>query len=714
MDQVSSLNFIFSLLNIMTDHDHGSFHEEAALGNIYDIRLIKRLLELLKPYWLMTAVSLIVLLAVTGLELVLPYLTKEAIDNYITVSGRKAVLPRPVAGTLPLEGDTVLLDASRLSKDDRYRTAAWERQGLVLGAVYYYLNLGQIPNRVQVESLAVAQPGLFQRYGPWLLIRHADLPKLDKRDIPALRAHDFAGVRRIGLYFFGLILVGFLLNFLQVYLVMLVSQRFMHGLRLKIFAKLQVLDMSYFDRNPVGRLVTRATNDVDAVNEAFISVFSALLRDVLLALAILAMLFKLSPGLSLWVLAVLPLILAWTVFFRIRARNIYRQIRVKLARLNATLQENISGMRVIQIFRREAESIRRFQEINQDYFKASFQEVLVMSFFRPLVEIISALGLALIIYYGGGQVIQSAISLGVLVAFITYLRMFFRPIQELTESYTVLQSAMASSERIFGLLDQPVLITDPPAFKELPRVKGEIEFRRVWFEYLPGMPVLKDISFKVAPGEKVALVGPTGSGKTTIISLISRLYDIQKGEIFLDGVDIRTLPLQSLRSVLGVVMQDVFLFSGDIKGNIRLNKNLTDEEVQKIAGQVHADTFIERFPRKYDEEVKERGVTLSAGERQLLSFARALAFDPPVLVLDEATANIDSATEKLIQDALARLMQGRTSIVIAHRLSTIKNVNRIYVLHKGEIKEVGSHQELLKKRGVYYNLYRLQHGKEAE
>jgi ABC-type multidrug transport system fused ATPase/permease subunit len=258
------------------------------------------------------------------------------------------------------------------------------------------------------------------------------------------------------------------------------------------------------------------------------------------------------------------------------------------------------------------------------------------------------------------------------------------------------------------------LITNPPVFKELPWVKGEIEFRRVWFEYLPGMPVLKDISFKVAPGEKVALVGPTGSGKTTIISLISRLYDIQKGEIFLDGVDIRTLPLQSLRSVLGVVMQDVFLFSGDIKGNIRLNKNLTDEEVQKIAGQVHADTFIERFPRKYDEEVKERGVTLSAGERQLLSFARALAFDPPVLVLDEATANIDSATEKLIQDALARLMQGRTSIVIAHRLSTIKNVNRIYVLHKGEIKEVGSHQELLKKRGVYYNLYRLQHGKEAE
>ena len=367
---------------------------------------------------------------------------------------------------------------------------------------------------------------------------------------------------------------------------------------------------------------------------------------------------------------------------------------------------------MIQIFQREGENIRRFSAINQDYFQASMQEVLVMSFFRPIVEIISSIGLALIIYYGGGKVMSGSLSLGTLVAFTTYLRMFFRPIQELTESYTVLQSAMASSERVFQLLDEPVKVAPPDQPVRGGAVRGMVEFKNVWFEYVPGEPVLKDISFKVMPGEKVALVGATGSGKTTIISLIARLYDIQRGQILLDGSDIREMDLRQLRASLGVVMQDVFLFSGDIKGNIRLNKPLSDQEVRTIARQVHADSFIERFPGRYEEEVKERGVTLSVGERQLLSFARALAFDPPILVLDEATANIDTPTEKLIQDALSRLMQGRTSIVIAHRLSTIKHVDRIYVIHKGEIRETGSHQELLKRRGLYHRLYHLQMGGE--
>ncbi len=684
------------------------FHEEAALGNIYDARLVKRLLGLLRPYWGYLSLAVLVLLAVTAFELVLPYLTKEIIDRHIAVSGQKAELPAPGPGMLLLSGDTVLVDRSRLPQKETGAMAALEKQGRLGRERYYYFDLDQ--SGPQAAAVVARRPDLFQRYRDLVLIEHRDLGRLSRSEIAAVRGRDLEGITRFGFIFLALLVASFILNFAQVFLVQLVGQNFMHRLRQMVFSKLQRLDMAFFDRNPVGRLVTRATNDVDAINEAFVSVFAQLLRDLALIAALVVMMLKLDSRLFLITCAVLPLIGFWTVFFRIRARDIYRQIRVRLARLNATLQENLSGIRVIQIFRREAEQIRRFERINQDYFQASMQEVLVMSFFRPLVEIISAVGLALVIYYGGGQTLRGTISLGVLVAFVTYLRMFFRPIQELTESYTVLQSAMASSERIFHLLDEPVVIESPPQPRVPEKISGRIEFQDVWFEYVPGEPVLKGVSFKVEPGEKVAFVGATGSGKTTIISLLARLYDIQKGSITLDGVDIRQWPLDRLRSALGVVMQDVFLFSGDIKGNIRLNKSLSDYQVQRVAQQVHADTFIERFPRAYDEEVRERGVTLSAGERQLLSFARALAFDPPVLVLDEATANIDSATEKLIQDALAVLMKGRTSIVVAHRLSTIKHVDRIYVIHKGEIREVGSHQQLLKKKGLYYKLYQLQLG----
>lgn len=695
-------------------HGGGSghdFHEEAALGNIYDARLVKRLLGLLRPYWGLMALAVLVLLSVTAFELVLPYLTKEVIDRHITVSGRKAVPDGTIEGAIPLSGDTVLLVQSRLSRENQGLWSMLERQGRLGAERYYFFEPDKAEGRAR--SVVASHPELFEVYGGTALVRQQDLKRLSKAEVAAIRGGDLAGISRFGLVFLGLLVLSFALNFAQVFLVQLVGQRFMHRLRLMVFSKLQELDMAYFDRNPVGRLVTRATNDVDAINEAFVSVFAQLLRDVALIFALMAMMVKLDASLFLITCAVLPLIGFWTVFFRIRARDIYRQIRVKLARLNATLQENISGIRVIQIFRREAEQIRRFEKVNQDYFQSSMQEVLVMSFFRPLVEIISAAGLALVIYYGGGQAIRGAISLGVLVAFVTYLRMFFRPIQELTESYTVLQSAMASSERIFHLLDEPVAVVSPKQVGVFEKVEGRIEFRDVWFEYIPGEPVLKGVSFKVEPGEKVAFVGATGSGKTTIISLLARLYDIQRGSITMDGVDIRRIPLERLRSAMGVVMQDVFLFSGDIKGNIRLSKGLSDYQVQRVAQQVHADTFIERFPKSYDEEVKERGVTLSAGERQLLSFARALAFDPPVLVLDEATANIDSATEKLIQDALAVLMKGRTSIVIAHRLSTIKHVDRIYVIHKGEIRETGSHQQLLKKKGLYHSLYKLQIGGEG-
>ncbi|MDQ7798879.1 MAG: ABC transporter ATP-binding protein [Candidatus Edwardsbacteria bacterium] len=698
----------------MSDHNqHNEFAEESALGNIYDAKLVKRLLWLMRPYRWHIALAIVVLIVVTAFELVLPYITKEAIDRYIKVSGRKMVTTQEIPGAFRLAGDTVLVDVARLGREQQYRAGSWEKQGRLERASYYYFVPDGSDQTKRAVEVTKGNRTLFQQYGDLYLIEYDHLKKLPPDKIAVLRQRDIKGVLNFGLLFLGLLVISFGLNFVQIILVQLVGQRFMHSLRERIFAKLQSIDMSFFDRNPVGRLVTRATNDVDAINEAFVSVFAQLFRDVLLVLALMAMMLLLDVKLSLVAYLTIPLIAVWTIFFRIKARDIYRNIRVRLARLNATLQENLSGIRVIQIFQREKENIRRFGEINDQYLRASLQEVLVMSFFRPMVEIISAVGLALIIYYGGGKVIASNLSLGTLVAFTTYLRMFFRPIQELTESYTVLQSAMASSERVFQLLDEPSTISLAEKPVDIGRPRGEIEFKDVVFEYVPGEPVLKNVSFKVSPGERIAFVGATGSGKTTIINLIARLYDIKSGQILLDGVDIRKMDIQKLRSSLGVVMQDVFLFSGDIKGNIRLNKPLSDQEVVDISRQVHADTFIERFPGQYGEEVKERGVTLSVGERQLLSFARALAFDPPVLVLDEATANIDTPTEKLIQDALAKLMQGRTSIVIAHRLSTIKHVDRIYVIHKGEIRESGSHQELLKKRGLYHSLYQLQLGGES-
>jgi len=476
---------------------------------------------------------------------------------------------------------------------------------------------------------------------------------------------------------------------------------------MRIFKKLQRLNVQFFDRNPVGRLVTRATNDVEAINEAFTQVFARFLKDLLLLIGIIIIMLSMNLRLALIAFTVIPPLLIITSYFRLKARKIYRLVRIKLAKLNATLQENLSGVRVIKIFNRERESLKTFDLINEEYLKINLKQVFLMSYFRPAIEIISSLGIALVLYYGGGDVISGKISLGILVAFITYVEMFFRPIRQLTESYTLLQSAMASSERIFLLLDEEIKIQSRTEAIELKEVGGSVEFKDVWFRYDKEW-VLKGVSFNVAPGEKVAIVGPTGAGKTSIISLISRLYEMEKGSIRIDGRDIRDITLSSLRSNIGVVPQDVFLFAGDIKSNIRLNLALPDEKVKQISTYINADRFIDRFPERYDQQVAERGITFSTGERQLLSFARALAFDPKILILDEATANIDTETEKLIQDGLKKLLIGRTAIIIAHRLSTIKGADRIYVLHKGEIKEVGTHEELIKKGGIYYHLYQLQ------
>jgi ABC-type multidrug transport system fused ATPase/permease subunit len=456
--------------------------------------------------------------------------------------------------------------------------------------------------------------------------------------------------------------------------------------------------------------VTRATNDIAVLHEMFTSIVITILHDMFILVGVIIVLLRLNWRLALVSFIVLP-ITAWiTAVFSVRIRDAFREVRVKIAKINASLNESISGMRVTQIFRRETESFRRFAGINHENFLAAMKQLRVFAMFMPLMELASSVAIGLVIWYGGGKVVQATVSLGTLVAFLSYVQMFFRPLRNLAQQYGTMQQAMASSERIFMLLDDEDVVPEPEEPRRPDDVRGRIAFESVWFGYVENEWVLRDVSFTVEPGETVAIVGATGAGKTSIISLLERFYDIQKGRITLDGVDIRDMEKSYLRSHLGLVMQDVFVFAGDIKGNIRLGKeSISDAEVKRVAEYVNADRFIDKLPDGYDEEVHERGVTLSTGQRQLLSFARALAFDPRILILDEATSNIDTETEHLIQEALVRLMEGRTSIVIAHRLSTIQHADKILVMHRGKIREAGNHQELLAKRGYYYRLYQLQY-----
>lgn len=679
--------------------------EEKEIGKVFDRRIAARMFTYMRPFLKYLAGSAVFLIIAAAVELAYPFLIKTTIDNYI-IKGGKIVEDSLGPGYLRLAGNRYFATQAALSKTDPALLRRAERDGKISRARYYYILQSEADPRIR--GVIERHPGLFTEYNGLHLIDYDRIRELPGSEIAGLRHRDLNGVLRIVLFFIVIILSGAISNFVQIYLTQYAGQRFMHDMRVRVFKKLQYSDLAFFDRNPVGRLVTRATNDVEAINEAFTQVFTTLFRDILMLIGIVVIMLTINVRLALISFIVIPLVLVLTSYFRFRARNIYREVRTRLARLNATLQENYSGIRVIKIFNQEHDNQVRFDRVNEDYLKVNLKEVLLMSYFRPFIEIISSLGIGLIIYYGGGQVIMGKVSLGIIVAFVSYVEMFFRPIRELTESYTLLQSAMASSERIFILLDEEITIRPSPSPKPLAAVKGEIEFQNVWFSYQEPTWVLKDVSFRVAPGEHVAIVGATGAGKTSIISLISRLYEIQRGRILVDGIDIRDIDPAVLRAKIGVVMQDVFLFAGDIKSNIRLNQPISDAAVRRIAANIDADRFIDRFPKKFDEDVMERGVTFSTGERQLLSFARVLAFDPRILVLDEATANIDTETERLIQEGIRKLMANRTSIVIAHRLSTIKEVDRIYVIHKGEIKETGTHSELLAQHGIYFNLYKLQ------
>jgi len=554
------------------------------------------------------------------------------------------------------------------------------------------------------------------------------------------------GLDGIALAFLAILLGSFVLEYIQTWVLQMTGQRIMFDMRMQIYGHLQRLDLQFYDRNPVGRLMTRVTTDVDVLNDLFTAGVVSIFGDIFTLLGIMIVLVVMDWRLALLAFSVLPLIVLVTQWFRRHVRESYRTVRIWIARINAFLQEHITGMATVQLFRREGRSYSQFDGINRRHRDANVESIFYYAVFYPAIEIIGALAAALLIWFGGGWTLQGTLTLGSLVAFILYSQRFFRPISDMSEKFNVLQAAMASSERIFKLLDTPVKIvprlesrvsglglSGSPLRGSIPRLpprsfepseprvpspeswnKGHILFDRVWFAYSHDNYVLRDISFEVRPGERVGVVGATGSGKTTLINLLLRFYDVSRGRILVDGADIREMPLDALRGLFSLVLQDVHLFSGTIADNIRLgNRAISDEEVRRAAATVHASQFVERMPLGYDSPVAERGATLSVGQKQLLSFARALAFDPAVLVLDEATSSVDTETEILIRDALHVLMAGRTTIAIAHRLSTIQDMDKILVLHKGEIRESGSHQELLAERGIYFKLYQLQY-KEQE
>ena len=697
------------------------FQEEEELHKPYDALLMKRLLGYTKPYKRLIAFAVLLLLFATAFDLSLPYVSKVTIDRYIipyarmlTLAGRdsefeKKILTDYSRTLLKIEGNRYMVKSTSLKDYDRRDLKRLERGDYLAPKRYYLLS----EDNAKGDILAIVEKHsvLFHTAEQYKYISLDDMSKIPEKELWILRSSDLEGVRFMAMLFLGILIFGFLSNFSQVYLIQYTGQKFMFDLRMRLFSHLQTLSVSFFDKNPVGRLVTRVSNDVEVLSEMFSSVLITFFKDVFMLLGIVIILLRLNVRLALVSFILIPLIIYVTMYFRIKARDAFRSVRLRLAKINVFLQENISGMRVVQMFVREKENYKRFSKINHDYFLANMRQIVIFATFRPLIEIISASAVALIIWYGGGQVIMEAISLGTLVAFLSYVQMFFRPIRDLSEKFNTLQAAMASSERIFLLMDTKNTILEPGEPVELGKIDGKVEFKNVWFSYDTEY-VLRDVSFKVSPGESVAIVGATGAGKTSIINLLERFYEVKKGTIFIDGVDIRKMRKSNLRSNIGLVMQDVFLFAGDIKGNVRLgNSSITDGEVRRATEYANASGFIKKLDGGYSAEVKERGVTLSAGQRQLLSFARALAFDPSILVLDEATSNIDTETEVLIQDALQRLMKGRTSIIIAHRLSTIQRVNRIIVLHKGEIVEEGTHQQLLKKRGIYYRLYQLQYKK---
>ena len=691
--------------------------EEGKFGKAYDLKLMARLGSFLRPYWFLTGLSLLFILIMTTFDLLIPYLTKETIDRYMIISAREVVFR---GGEKPEEerllsryGQTLipkkekgkfLLPPDVLRSMDKREIVFFQKAGLLTENRYYLF----VPQRPEDDEVLKKYPSFFERSGPYWFISLDQMKGLEKKDLLALRRRDITGILHIALLVVFILVANFGLNFFQVYVMEVAGQRVMHDLRMNVFSHLQNLSISFFDKNPVGRLVTRLTNDIQNVHEIFTSVLVYFFKDILLLIGIIIILLHLNAEFALVSFSLLPLIFVTTLLFSHQARDIFRDVRSKIAQMNAFFQENFSGIKVVQLFQREEENGRRFKRINEGYYLANMKQISVFALFVPLVEVLSLGAIGLLLWYGGEKVIQERITLGVLVAFLSYMRMFFQPIRDLSEKYTLLQSAMASLERIFLLLDQENKISGSLSLKK-GETKGHIEFKNVSFSYNGRERVLKEVSFSVGEGETVAIVGATGAGKTSLLHLLERFYDVEEGSILVDGIDIREWDVSQLRSQIGLVMQDTFLFAGGIHENIRLGNRAIDEgKIRETARLVNAEAFIQHLPDEYQTKVGEGGESLSEGEKQLLAFARALAINPKILILDEATSHVDPETERLIQRGLSQLLKGRTAIVIAHRLSTIQHADRIVVLHKGKIREIGTHAELVARKDIYYRFYQLQ------
>jgi ATP-binding cassette subfamily B multidrug efflux pump len=663
-------------------HDHGYF-EESKLGKPYDIKLLKRLYPFTRPYRLLLFGSIGLVVLITVLDLALPYVTKVAIDRYIV----------PTTD----------------------RVAAGKASGNKTRERVIRVDLADPQKRALVDTYTE----LFEIEGNTALISYSKLSGIKKTDLAVLRKNDITGITVISAVFMALVIINFILNFVQKMIMEYTGLMIMHDLRMKLFVHIQNLTIAFFTRNPVGRLVTRTTNDIQNMHELSTSVISMIFKDLFLLCGIAVVMLVINWKLALVSFIVLPLVLYASINFSRRARDIFRELRVKVAQINTRFSETIGGIRVVQLFRQEMNNYRNFKELNHANYLAGMKQIHVLAVFMPLIELLAVVAVALVIFYGGGRVLSGTLSLGALVAFISYIRMFFRPIRDLAEKYNILQNAMASAERIFLILDSREVLPRPAVQRtnkasRLQRI-DEIRFENVYFSYVDGENILRKITFSISAGETVAVVGPTGAGKTSLINLIPRFYDPASGQVLINGLDLKDLNVSSFRSKIALVMQDPFLFSGTIRHNIfQDSQDPTAAQEQFIIDASNCRPLIDRLPRGLDTVLSEGGASISSGERQLISIARAFARNPQLILFDEATSYIDSSTELAIQQAVETLMKNRTSLVVAHRLSTVRNAHRIIVLHRGRIIETGDHVELMNRKGFYYKLHQLQNGRVLE